>query len=264
MVTTQPLTIEMGKHVGSAPVTATVEGSVGTPTAGLAQVSASVAWMLGAKATLSSIAPGRVGENVVDIRRKFQQYAFVPNTLVRGIHYRNWLLSHDPELGRVLALERTRVTFNDGYTVTDPAPGYLSIALLDADLAPTNLVKRQQLKQAVLDISLPYDASRLSFVPVSVQQINGTIEVMLSDGADQDMTVANILEALDALLNPLTWEQGRDVYVGQLYTVAQKVPGIDYVQRVTLQGRGADDQTYELMGWELPISGFRIPDVILL
>lgn len=255
------LRIRAGQTSGTAEIKAEVQGSLGTPVDGTAQITQSVGWLRGAVITIGGITPGLDGDDTTVIAQQFRTFAAHPDALVRADDHAEWVRLNIDEVPRAIARERTEASYSPAGWVLGPGTaGHLTVAIVgpNGGQAPEELIN--ETKSQLLRWSIPYGADALHVVPVDLRPISGSIVVSATPTVDHDILIENILDELNVLLSWQTWPDDRHVYAGEIWSRLSAVAGVNHVQNVTLSGRlldgTTDTQKYELFPWELPINGF--------
>jgi len=100
---------------------------------------------------------------------------------------------------------------------------------------------------------------RVDIRPPAYMWVAAHVELAAQPEADPQRVEAQALERLYAFLNPLAggpsgtgWPFGRDLYPSDIYRCLQGLPGLDYIESVTLTLLGGDGQAKTIEG-RLPI-----------
>lgn len=266
LIATSPLTIEVGSTTGTCDLRSQAQGALGTPEEAAADITTSVGWLRGATITITNVTPGRDGDDLASIQRAFRAYANNPSALVRADDHETYLEDNVPPVVRALATERYDVSYSGGtYTDNGATDGHLAVAVFKDGGLPPNATELTDIHTALVAKSVPYGDARLHVVPGALVTIDGAIDITLEDGADQDTTIQNVLDALDALLSWTDWPKGDHVHVGALWSTVLNANGVKRINSFTLNGQLLDTtpstEVYELEVWEMPASSFVIGDI---
>lgn len=118
-------------------------------------------------------------------------------------------------------------------------PGHVTVAVLGVGGALSTQAK------ADLQADLQEDthaALTVHVTDVATATVTVSVAVRLSDATDPVAVTTAVRQAIIGYLNPLTWDSGTTVRRNELIALVDGVPGVDYVQTVTLTGaNGAGD-----------------------
>lgn len=256
------LFVRGGQTTATAEIKAEVQGELGTPEDGTAQITQSVGWLRGAIIRIGGITPGLDGDDSSIIAQQFRTFAAHPDALVRADDHANWVRLFIDEVPRAIARERTESIYTQelGWTLGPGTAGHLTVAVVGPNGAQADADLLARTKHGLLQRSIPYGAEALHVVPVDMREIGGTITVKAGPTVDHDVLVQNILDELGVMLSWQTWPEDQHVYAGEVWSRLAQVPGVMHVQNVNLTGRLLDgsmsDSVYELFPWELPVNRF--------
>lgn len=156
-----------------------------------------------------------------------------------------------PNVARCACVARRDLTLD----ASADAPGHISVVLLPRAGAGPSAAAMQVLLKTVADYLEPRRllTTRVHVVPPRLVKIGVKLTLWLDADAIPDKVLADADAALRTFLHPLTggsdgqgWPFGRSVFVSEIYSLLDAVPGVDHVE-----GSG-DELTFD------PASGRRI------
>lgn len=181
------------------------------------------------------VADGRSPESDAEWRdRGVARLSRLSDALVVPRHFEAAALER-PEVGRALAL--------DNY---DPAvgpapgdnPGHVTVAVLaDDGTALSGPAK------TAIDTALEERAAgmlEVHVIDISIQAITTVATVVALPGFDTATVQDAVEEAVAAYFLPLTWTFGQTIYHNEMVSLLDRVPGVDRVVTVTVNGSGGD------------------------
>lgn len=151
-----------------------------------------------------------------------------------------------PRHFQAAALERPEVTIAmaidlyDPLQVGDPGdhPGHMTVAVLGENGTPLSTEAKDAIEQdmearavAILDVHV---------MDVDVVPIDIVANVVPLAGFDWATVQANVVAAVRAYLDPLTWAEENIVYFTEILSLIDRVDGVRRVVWATIQGAGAD------------------------
>ncbi len=264
-ITQSELVIALGQTSSNlVPVVSRTLGLLGTLKNGSAILTRSVGWLRGASISLTNTLGGKDGSTIDEIAREFGVFATKPKSLVEDSDHTFYVSEKFPEFGRVITIPRAQVIWTGSdYQAEIPKAGYITVAATYLDGVTPGEAKLREVADSLLDVSVPYGGTtlegeiRINTIPIRIAQIEGVVEIVKQIGAD-DLVLKNaIANALNTYLDWRTWDTRRaTVIAGELWGVIAKVEGVAYVQKVYFTNIAANQESYQLKAWELPISGF--------
>ncbi|MEV0390290.1 baseplate J/gp47 family protein [Nonomuraea sp. NPDC050643] len=120
-----------------------------------------------------------------------------------------------------------------------PAPGVITVVLVPYLPAGRPMPSPRLLRAVARHLcGLRPLGSRFELTGPVYTELSVRARVRVLPAADPDAVRHDLLRALDAWLDPLTWPLGRDVYRTEALTVLDQVPGVDRVSGVELLAGG--------------------------
>lgn len=183
----------------------------------------------------SDIADGRDRESDNSWRdRGVARLSRLSDALVLPRHFEAAALER-PEVERALAID-----LYDPTQVGDPGDhaGHVTVAVLGENGAALSTEAKDAIEQAleasavaVLDVHV---------VDVVIDTVPFEVEVHLRDGFTSSSVITAVEDAINAYVNPLTWQWGNIIRLNELIALADRVDGVDYVGAVTIDGVAGD------------------------
>jgi hypothetical protein len=175
-------------------------------------------------------ADGRNPESTEDWRdRGVARLSRLSEALVLPRHFEAAALEN-PNVARVVAVDNNDPTTSG---VGDD-PGHITVAVLGdggANLSEATKLEIQQALQAQAAAQLDVHVSDIQIVDVTVQ-----VGLTLVNAVDPDAVTQAVVDAIDAYIDPLTWSYGRTIRRNEIISLVDQVPGVDWVDSVTIPG----------------------------
>jgi uncharacterized phage protein gp47/JayE len=183
----------------------------------------------------TDVADGRDPETDDEYRdRGVARLSRLSDALVVPRHFTAAALE-DPDVAAALTLDN--LDPQPGHVAGDD-PGHVTVAVLGDGGAPLSSGAKTALEEsmeeravAMLDVHV-IDATIVA-VPV-------TTTVVPTAGADFSTVETSVEDAIEAYLDPLTWQFGATIYLNEMISLIDRVDGVDRVVSVTLNGVAAD------------------------
>ncbi|NUT90854.1 MAG: hypothetical protein HOY78_02375 [Saccharothrix sp.] len=183
----------------------------------------------------TAVADGRDPETDEQWRdRGVQRLARLSDALVLPRHFEAAALER-PEVERAVAID-----LYDPGQVGDPGdhPGHVTVAVLGENGATLSTEAKDDIEQAleaaavaILDVHV---------VDVTVDTVPVATQIHLLPGYVQSVVTEAVQDAIAAYIDPLTWAWGAVIRINELIALIDRVPGVDYVITVTIDGSGTD------------------------
>jgi hypothetical protein len=163
-----------------------------------------------------------------------QRLARLSDALVLPRHFEAAALER-PEVERAVAID-----LYDPTQVGDPGdhPGHVTVAVLGENGAALSTEAKDAIEQAleaaavaILDVHV---------VDVVVDTVPVATQVHLLPGYTQSVVTEAVQDAVAAYIDPLTWAWGAVIRINELVALIDRVPGVDYVITVTVDGSATD------------------------
>lgn len=183
----------------------------------------------------SAVADGRDPEDDLTwLNRGTARLARLSSALVLLAHFESAALER-PEVTRAVAID-----LYDPSQAGNPGdhPGHVAVAVLGENGAALSTEAKDAIEQdmearavAILDVHV---------MDVTVVEIDVAANVVPLPGFAWATVQANVVAAIEAYLDPLTWTGSNIVYFTEMISLIDHVEGVDRVVWVTIQGLGAD------------------------
>jgi hypothetical protein len=179
----------------------------------------------------TAAADGRAPETNETWRdRGVNRLARLSEALVLPRHFEAAALEN-ANVARVVAVDNT----DPGTAGVGDDPGHITVAVLGdggaALSAPTKLAIQEELEASAIAML------QVHVVDITITTVTMSIQVHLTTSAtDPSATTQAVKDAVDAYLDPLTWDWGSTVRRNEIISLVDQVDGVDYVGTVTITG----------------------------
>lgn len=178
----------------------------------------------------TAVADGRSPENNDQWRdRGVNRLSRLSEALVLPRHFEAAALEN-ANVSRAVAVDNTDPTTAG----TGDDPGHITVAVLGDGGAALSAAAKLEIEQALEDQAIAI--LNVHVVDITVTTVTLSVTVHLSDASDPAGTSAAVKNAIIAYIDPLTWEYGTVVRRNEIVSLVDQVPGVDYVQSVTITG----------------------------
>lgn len=140
----------------------------------------------------------------------------------------------DPNVSRAVVVDNT----DPSTSGVGDDPGHVTVAVLGDGGAALSTTAKADLEAVLDDAALAI--LQVHVVDVEVAQVSIEVTVHLQSTGDPDTVTAAVQRVIDEYLDPLTWTYGAMVRRNEIVSIVDQVPGVDYVQQVTMVGQDAD------------------------
>jgi hypothetical protein len=117
-------------------------------------------------------------------------------------------------------------------------PGYMTVAVLGPNGTALSTDAKADLQTAMQAQAV--SILIVSVIDATIVSVAVTTEVVPSAGADFPTVQTSVSAAITTYLNPLAWSAGATIYLNEMISLIDQVPGVDRVVTVTLAGSAAD------------------------
>lgn len=183
----------------------------------------------------TAVADGRDPETTDSWRdRGVATLSRLTSTLVLPRHFEEAALAN-VNVGRALAID----LYQPGLGHSPGAdPGHITVCVLATDGTALSSGTKTAI-QADLD-SQAAAMLIVHVTDITVVTVAAAVHVVALPGYDTTVVQTSINQTLTAYLNPLLWNFGRSIYLNEVISLVDRVPGVDRVVTVTIAGSAAD------------------------
>lgn len=186
--------------------------------------------------TLATAATGGRGVETDDAWRDrgVTRLSRLSDALVVPAHFEAAALE-DSAVGRALVIDVWDPTSGD-----DPGenPGHITVCVLGADGLVLSAPAKAALETSMEDRAVA--TLDVHVVDALIDDVDVAVTVTLFAGYEPDLVEDAVTSALDAYLNPLTWQAGDTVRLNELIALVDRVEGVDHVLTVLINGVASD------------------------
>jgi hypothetical protein len=183
----------------------------------------------------STVVDGRSAESDAEWRdRGVARLSRLSDALVVPRHFEAAALER-PEVGRALALDNYDPTVGPS---PGDNPGHVTVAVLGDDGTALSSPAK-----AAIDTALEERAAamlQVHVIDISIQAITTVSTVVALPGFDHATVETAVEDAVDQYFDPLTWTYGQTIYHNEMVSLIDRVPGVDRVVTVTVDGSSGD------------------------